>query len=187
MSTTKDPIERVLDKSAAKLTAEERDNYRKALKKIVDEQAYPAEAFNIDPAALELLYGHAYRLFNSGQYQNALPLFAYLVTMNYSVPKYLFAIAACQHRLQRYEEALEGYLEAFTLDGSNLIPLFHASDCAIKLKADYTAFILLNITIELAGEQEKFSVIKERSIMMQQALKAKMEREEKNKNEVKSG
>jgi type III secretion system low calcium response chaperone LcrH/SycD len=133
------------------------------------------EAVGMSDGLMEEVYGQAYRLYNSGNYQDGKELFRMLMVLNPMEPKYALGVAACDHMLKDYAKAIEGYTVCSMLEPSNPIPYYHASDCCIKMNDIPTALTFLQIVVDLTKNKPEFTIIKDRSQLMIDGLKTRNE------------
>jgi type III secretion system low calcium response chaperone LcrH/SycD len=144
--------------------------FEAALKKVIMEGVPLNQVFEITPEILEQVYAHAYRLYNSGNYQDASVLFAFLISINSSNPKYYMGIASSFHRMRNYENAVECYIAAYHLDGTNPIPFYHLYDCWKNLNQLEECVFALTMALELSGDNPAYTQIKERSKLALEGL-----------------
>lgn len=135
----------------------------------------PKQMFNISDETVEGLYTQAYMLYNQGKFQDAAYLFVVLVLLDPNSAKFQLGSAACLHRLGKYEKAAQVYLLSSALDQTNPLPHFHAADCYIKLNALPLAQMCLKNTIECCGQKKEHELVKERAILMLQAVDVELE------------
>lgn len=132
------------------------------------------DAAGMSPKALENIYSQAYRLYNTGKYVEASHLFRILILMNGMEPKYMLGFAACFHMLKDYPNAVQFYTLCSAIDPTSPLPHYHASDCFIQMKDYISAMISLEMTLERAKDQKKFSELKERSLLSLESLKKQL-------------
>jgi len=148
----------------------------------------PKDALGLTSAQMEGIYSQAYRLFNNGKYGEAKGLFRILVALDTLEPKYTMGLAACLHMQKEYELAIVMYLMSARQDPKNPIPMYHASDCFVKREEPIGAIWALKQVVDLCGDKEEYSIIKDRSLMTIKSLEeeavsgtSKKEREEPEK------
>ncbi len=130
----------------------------------------PKQALNIGDDTMEAIYSQGYNLYNQGKYKDASYIFRLLMLLDYITPKYLLGFAACLHRLKDFKNAANVYLLCGTLDTTNPLPHYHAADCYLQLESPELAIFSLDLSINAAADQPQYSVIKERALLMHQAL-----------------
>lgn len=170
MKTMQELIQETVEEVGTNCSPKEKERYQEILTKIIMQQMPPAEALGITPEVMSAIYNHAYRLYNSGNYHVAGVLFAFLVNLNSSDPKYLFGMAAADHMEKKYAEAIETYWACFALNMSNPIPLYHICDCCLKLEQPQDALYAIGLAVQLAGNEPKFAKLKQRAEMIQESL-----------------
>ena len=92
-----------------------------------------ADIADISDEELEAVYACAYRLYQQGQYAEALRAFQFLIRYNHFERRFFKAAGACLQMLKRYPTALEMYYMTWYLDASDAEPLFYASECLIAM------------------------------------------------------
>lgn len=132
----------------------------------------PREALGLSPAAVENIYGHAYRMYTAGQYNEAQHLFRLLVMLDPGESKFLLGSAACYHLNKEYETAATTYALVSMADPKTPIPHYHAADCYIKIGLIGSAIHELKTTIEKCGENAPYAVIRDRANMMLERLES---------------
>lgn len=131
-------------------------------------------ALNISDDALEGIYSYGYNLYNQGRYQDSSYIFRFLSMIDYQKVKYLVGLAACLHQLEDYFDAIPLYMLAGQLDPENPLPFFHASDCFIKLNQLESAVAALDLCLMHAGDNEKYTAVKEKSLLMKKGLQEQL-------------
>lgn len=137
----------------------------------------PKEALGFSDAKIEAIYGQAYRLYNTGRYQEAIELFRLLVGLDSAEARYTLGLAACFHMLKEYENAAKIYLVAGILDPKNPIPNFHASDCYIQMKDPASAILFLEMAIERSENKPEYQVLSDRAKLTIQSLRNDIEKQ----------
>lgn len=170
MKTIEEIIHEASLEAMPKCSDAERADFEKNLYKILEEGKDPKEAMGLTPELLECVYGHAFRLFNSGNYEQAGALFAYLSLTDGTDPRYFMGLAASYHMQKKYREAIDAYMNAFYLSPTDPLPFYHMADCCIKLNEIFNAVYCLGVTIYQCGQQPQFAKIKERAELTQLAL-----------------
>lgn len=162
---------------ARELKKETTQNFETVAGNIVEKGIVPAEALGLNDEMLEGIYGQAYRLYNTGKYQEAAQLFRLLIMVDSMEGKYSMGLAACYHMLKEYKNAVDAYTLCSIIDPDNPLPQYHASDCYIQMKDDLSAVIALELAIKRAGNQEQYRTLVDRSKMMVESLKQKIKKE----------
>jgi type III secretion system low calcium response chaperone LcrH/SycD len=134
----------------------------------------PKDAMGLSDGLIESIYGHTYRLYNTGKYDEASQLFRLLIMLDPTAAKYVLGLAACFHMLKEYRNAAATYLLVSMVDANSPIPYYHASDCYIHLHEPALAILNLEQVVELSGNQEQFSTIKDRARITIDSLKKDM-------------
>ncbi len=121
----------------------------------------PLEAMGLKPESLERLYNNALKQYQAGQFveaAKALRVFTLLCPTEF---KFVFALAACNHRAQDYAAALAGYHAATIANPLEPLPYYHAADCLAKLGFPDAAAESLRIAIKNCTESEQHAMIRE--------------------------
>lgn len=123
----------------------------------------PREIYNLSVNELESLYNYAYKMFQSGKFKEALPLFQFGYDMDPFSYKNIFAIAACQHHMKEYDLAIDNYMESLRIEPFNPTPLFHMFDCYVQKNDLISAQVLLAEAIQTAEGQPEFEGLKQKA------------------------
>jgi len=151
--------------------------YKNVTEKIVKEGALPKDALGLSDAMIEGIYGQAYRLYNTGKYQDAAQLFRLLIMINAAESKYAMGLAACLHMLKEYKNAVEAYTLCSIIDPKSPVPHYHASDCYLQLKDKRSALVALEMTVKRAGERKEYVTIKDRALMTMESIKKELKKQ----------
>lgn len=138
----------------------------------------PKEALGFSDEKVEAIYGQAYRLYNSGKYEEASQIFRLLMVLDSTDSKYMLGLAACLHMMKQYKNAVKVYTIAAILDGNNPIPHFHLSDCFIQMNDQVSAIMALEMAIKRAGDKQEYQILKDRALLTIESLKKELEKEE---------
>lgn len=141
----------------------------------------PKQALNLGDDTMEAIYSQGYTLYNQGRYKEASYVFRLLMLLDYLTPKYILGLAASLHRLKDFKNAANIYLLCGTLDTNNPLPHYHAADCYMQLDIPELAVFSLGLAISAAAEQPQYAVIKERAILMKEALEKQLHERHENK------
>lgn len=175
MSTEKEKIQEAI----GALGPEYGEDIKKALvgvtEGILERGMLPKDAMGMNSSMVEGIYGHAYRMYNSGQYKEASTLFRLLVMLDPTEPKYMLGMGACQHMAKEYSGAITTYMMVGMIDPANPIPHYHASDCYAKLGVIAASIEELKQTIELCGDQPQYAMIKDRAQLTVQGYEQEQE------------
>ncbi|MBV36925.1 MAG: CesD/SycD/LcrH family type III secretion system chaperone [Rickettsiales bacterium] len=143
-----------------------KENIREEVQKVMDDVfekgMLPKEAMGLTDGMVEGIYGHAYRLYNSGQYREASQLFRLLVMLDATTQKYMMGLSACYHLLGEYENALMTYSVAEILNPEDPMPCYHSSDCYARMGEMDNALEQLQFAEEKCGERAEYAHLKDR-------------------------
>lgn len=148
---------------------EDKAKAEELLIKVLEENMLPKDAMGLDDAFLEKMYGDAYVFFQAGKYEKAMGMYRILMLLNPLDARHPRALASCYHRLKNYFAAIMYYGLASSLDPSDPLPYYHASDCLIHQGNEGMALVLLKTMVEKMGNDPKYVVLKER---VEQSVKA---------------
>jgi type III secretion system low calcium response chaperone LcrH/SycD len=166
--------------AVGKQVREDQDKQLKDIvKRVKEEGAFPKDALGLSDSMVEGIYGQAYRLYNTGKYQDAGQLFRLLVLINSMEAKYSMGLAACFHMSKDYDRAVEAYALNSIIDPDSPIPHFHSSDCYLQMKDKVSALIALEMAVKRAGDKPEYHVLKDRALMTIKSIKEELEKAKK--------
>lgn len=148
-----------------------RKNYSKTAQKLIEKGFIPKDALGLSDQMVEGIYGQAYRLYQTGRYNDAIQLFRLLIMINATEPKYTFGLAACFHMLKEYKTAVETYMMCSLIDIESPVPHYHASDCYLHMKDNISALITLELAVKRSGQKPEFKALKDRALLTIESLK----------------
>jgi len=134
----------------------------------------PKAALGFSDERIEATYGQAYRLYNTGKYEDASYIFRLLVFLDPAEPKFGLGLAACFHMMKDYKNAIQTYMILTFLDPNTPIPYFHASDCYIEMRNPASALLMLEMAVKRSGEQPEYQLLKERALLTIDKLKKEL-------------
>jgi len=147
-----------------------KDTITTLLSEAANKGIMPKQALKLGDDTMEAIYGQAYNLYNQGRYKEASYVFRMLMLLDYLTPKYILGLAACLHRMKDFKTAANIYLLCGTLDTTNPLPHYHAADCYMQLEVPTMAMFSLGLAIKAAGDQPQYTIVKERALLMHEAL-----------------
>ena len=74
--------------------------------------------------------------------------------------RFTFAIAACNHQMKNYEEAVGNYILCEGMDQTNPFPYYHMYDCFKNMHQPELAFSALKHAHRLTGDESKYAEMK---------------------------
>lgn len=98
----------------------------------IKEGAALKDLYGISDGVMNTVYACAYDKYQSGQLDEALLLFRFLVTQNVYHPDYSLGLAAVLQRTREYAQAADLYTLAYWL-GKNPQAMFYAGQCYLNL------------------------------------------------------
>lgn len=170
MKRDQEQVSKSAEKVAEKMSEEVTEKFEKAAENVVKKGILPKDAMGIDDEMLEGIYGQAYRLYNTGMYDEAGQIFRLLIMVNSMEPKYTMGLAACYHMLKEYKYAVDGYTLCSIIDPDNPIPQYHIADCYINMGDKMSAMIALQMAVKRAGNSPEFSTLVDRAKLMIESL-----------------
>lgn len=180
-------IKAQVKKTGENLSKEEQNMQLDALKKVFIDGVQPFEAMGLPEGFTKALYKRAYDMYNLGQHVQANQIFRILCFLEPRAPRYHMGLAATNHQMGNYENAIYIYWTAFVMDPSTPAPLFHISDCYIHLEEPEMSYLMLEATKEQCGNKPEFAHLKQRCIMMMDGLNEKYHFEKKDLDKRKEG
>jgi type III secretion system low calcium response chaperone LcrH/SycD len=171
LSNVQETLQRINFASGEKAEEALKGALEDALKKGI----MPKTALQINDETMEAIYTQGYNLYNQGKFKESSYIFRLLMLLDFTTPKYVLGLAACAHRLKDYPNAANLYLLCAALDPTNPLPHFHSADCYLQLKMPTTALFSLGMAITAAGNQSQYALVKDRAILMKQALDQQLE------------
>lgn len=171
------------------IEGEESEDIRKALETLAsnmfEQGLLPKEAMGLSDDMVEGLYSFAYRLYNTGKYDQATQLFRLLILLDPTCSKFLLGLAACFHMQKEYEIAATSYILCTLVDPNNPIPYYHASDCYIQLDKADLAIAALEVCLKKMGDKEEFAAIRDRVQVALETVREKIKQGEEKPLKVK--
>lgn len=148
---------------------------KKALNQFYFEGIPLQESFGLKNDFTEGLYSYSYNLFKVGKYEDALPLFEVLYTLNPMEIRYSFSIAACNHYLKKYTIAANKYMECILLDPTNPLLFFYLYDCFMNTEHPLSAYHAIQVALNLAKQDTKYMDLKEKIQLESEILETKLQ------------
>lgn len=161
----KDAIEQVLEETAKELSDKEKQQYRELFQKITLENQAPYEAMELSDDAMESMYGHAYRLYKTGNFEEAIEVFKLLFSLNPKDGRYSLGLGACNQQLGYNDDAINAYMVATVAEPYSPIPLYYMSECYLQKMQLEKAFVALMWALKACEHDEKYKKMESRIIM----------------------
>jgi len=130
------------------------------------------EAIGFSSELIEEMYGYAYTLFQSGKYEEVLPIFTILRFIDGNDERFTFSIAVTHHHMKNYTEAAGNYMLCELLNPDDPLPLYHLSDCFTKLNQPELALNALKMANQVAAKDPKYAQLKEKTELEIEHLKS---------------
>lgn len=166
-------------KKAVEKVGEESKNseaFQGAAKNILQKAALPKDLLGLSDQMVEGIYGQAYRLYQTGRYNDASQLFRLLIMINSTDSKFTLGLGACMHMLKDFKAAAGVYSLCAVIDPDNPLPHYHASDCFLQMNDKPSALISLELAVKRAGEKPEYQKLKDRAQMTIDNLKNEIEK-----------
>ena len=164
-------IKKAVEQLGKEVRKEKTPEVQKITANAVQKGVMPKDALGLTDAMVEGIYGQAYRLYNTGKYQDASRLFRLLVMLNSLESKYAMGLAACFHMLKEYRSAIDSYTLVSIVDPESPIPFYHTSDCYIQMGDNVSALVALEMAVKRAGEKAEFKTLKDRALLTMESLR----------------
>jgi len=150
--------------------------YDAVVQKVMKKGMVPKDFLGLSDQMVEGIYGQAYRLYNSGNYKDAIQIFRLLIMINSMEAKYSLGLAACFHMMKDYKSAAEMYTLCGILDTQSPIPPYHASDCYLQMNDKVSALISLEMAVKKAGARPEYQTLKDRAVLTAENLKKELQK-----------
>lgn len=164
------------EQAASTIGKEKSNNFDAIAQKVIQKGMVPKDFLGLSDQMVEGIYGQAYRLYNSGNYKDAIQVFRLLIMINSLEAKYSLGLAACFHMMKEYKNAADIYTLCGVLDPQSPIPPYHASDCYLQMNDKLSALISLELAVSKAGARPEYKVLKDRAALTAEGLKKELEK-----------
>ncbi len=171
----KEMIIQAVDKMSEEFPSEDKNKYITLLSDIFERGAYPQDAMGLSDEFIEMLYAYAYKLFQSGKYNEAATAYKFLMSVCPYDVRHPMALAACFHKMKNYTGALTTYTMCTFLAPNNPMPYYHASDCFLKLNDLPGAIDMLTNVVKVSEGHSEYAALKERADLSIQRLQKQLE------------
>ena len=163
MRSEEKQVKKSVEKLSETLNEEKGEELSNLMEQAMKKGIVPKDLLGFSDQMVEGIYGQAYRLYNSGNYKDAILVFQLLVMINSMEAKYCLGLAACYHMQKDYKTASDLYMMCSVLDTQSPIPSYHASDCYLKMHDSLSALVALEVAIEKAGARPEYKTLKDRA------------------------
>lgn len=157
---------------------EELAKRRKFLREVYIDGKSIGEAMGFNLEQKEALYSLGYHNFNHGKYDEARKFFCFLTLLDNKDARYLFASGAAYHMLKDYPSAITFYNLCTYEDWLNPLPWYHLADCYMQTNQWKEACDALKNVIRRSEKDKMYKKICDRSKLLLESLKSKLEKEE---------
>ena len=179
-------VEKVMKSLKGKIPDKNLPMVEEAFNKILIDGVSPKHAMRIPPEVMELLYSHAYLLYQSGNYKKSVDLFQFLRMLDPQEKRYYFGLAANFHQMKDYLYAAANYILYQQLDPYDPVIAFHLYDCYRNTHHLEAALYFLEMAHALASENlKKYSSLKDKIQVELDSLKDALVKKFQEKQEAK--
>lgn len=187
MKSTREIIKKTIDDMGNAHSEEVKKAVEKLALDIYEKGMLPKDAMGLSDDMIEGLYTFGHRLYTTGKYDQAAQLFRLLIMLDSTQARFMMGLAACLHMKKDFESAATAYLLCGILDPRNPLPHYHAADCYMEMNQPGLAIQSLECSIACAGNRPEFAAIKDRSQVMINGLREKIDPGQKpEKSEIKA-
>jgi type III secretion system low calcium response chaperone LcrH/SycD len=172
MKTSKEVAKETIDNLGIQASEEMKQAIEKLVTDVYEKGMLPKDAMGLSDEMVESMYNFAYRLYNTGKYDQASQIFRLLVMLNPIESRFMMGLAACYHMRKDYFNAATCYTICNILDPRDPLPHYHISDCYIETGQLDLAIKELEVCILCAEKFPVFEAIKDRAKITLDALQA---------------
>lgn len=162
-------------KEAGVTNPDDQDKMEKAVRSVLTGESPIYVALGIPEKTMKEFYALGNRLYKAGKYEDAIVFFIALQQKDIKNPLYSFCVAACYHQMKNYELAAGYYFGTLILNPSDPTPSFHMYDCFLKLNDINSAIGALEMVIERAQKDPRYSILQVKAEMNLRALRQLLE------------
>lgn len=174
MKTTKEVVKETIDNLGVQASEDVKKAIEKLVTDVYEKGMLPKDAMGLSNEMIESMYNFAYRLYNTGKYEQASQIFRLLIMLNPVESRFMMGLAASYHMRKDYFNAATCYTICSILDPRDPLPHYHVSDCYIESGNLELARRELEVCILCAEKFPVFAAIKDRAQMTMQALEEKI-------------
>lgn len=113
-----------------------------------------AEANNITPESLEVIYSMAFNQYQNNHFEEAARGFQYLCFYDHWNSRNFLCLGACQQMMRLFGQAIHTYFYAARLAPENPLPLAYIGDCYLALNKSDKAITAYKTAIEHASKHQ---------------------------------
>lgn len=139
---------------------------------LLEDGVFSKSSIGMTKQELSRLYSKAKQLYDAGKFDEARTLFSTLVLLDPQVPAFLYGLASTLLMMKDYDNAVEVFLEYAGIMQEDPLPYFFAAECYEKKQDTVSTMIALQTVINRAGDRPQYKEIKNRAILVLDALKA---------------
>lgn len=181
MKSDQKQVKVAAEEAVRKASRKANKDFKEMLNRGAKQAAIPKNLLGLSDNMVEGIYSQAYRLYNTGRYNDAAELFRLLIMMNPVEAKYTLGLAACYHMTKDYSDAVGVYAICATLDPDSPLPYYHSSDCYIQMNDPLSATLALEMAIKRSEGKPEYQVLKDRAQMTIDSLKKESGKEKAKK------
>ncbi len=161
-----DELDAIIEEAVSKqedIIDAQADRLKKYAREFFDSGKPLKEILNFSDEFIEMIYSHAYFLYQSAKYQRANHLFRLLTVLCPTDLRFYLGVAACFHQEKNYDYAARSYYLATFIDPEDPMAAYYKSDCDINLGNFENAKASLRQVIERGISNPKYHVIVDRA------------------------
>lgn len=128
------------------------------------------ELKHLSDETMESVYSVAYNLYQSGKYAEAIKVFQFLCFYDHYSTKYYLGLGACRFMQKEYQNAIEFFGFAASMNTDDPRPMLYIGDCYLALGEGDSAKVAYETAVEWAADQEEFAGEKKRATNMLSSL-----------------
>lgn len=171
MKTTKEVVKETIDSLGVQASEDVKKAIEKLVTDVYEKGMLPKDAMGLSDEMIESMYNFAYRLYNTGKYEQASHIFRLLIMLNPVESRFMMGLAASYHMRKDYYNAATCYTICNILDPRDPLPHYHISDCYIETGNIEQALQELELCILCSEKFPVFDAIKDRAKLTIESLK----------------
>ncbi len=145
----------------------------RALRKFFRQGGTFQDLYGVTDNAMEVKYEYAFNLLKQKDYEQALSIFHYLVSLNPYQKKYWMGLGSCQLNQGDHTNAVESYTMSSLIDPNDPTPYLFASYSYLALGQSQEAIQSLHLAVEVAKKDHAYRALEDQALELLNAVKAK--------------
>lgn len=143
--------------------------------KVVNQKKTLKEIYNLNDDHIEEVYSMAEHYYRQGRYNEAMPLFSSLATIDSSNYKVVLGYASTLHQLHQFPLAVLAFWRAYELNSQDPQPIFFLAEGLYNLEEWEAAEEQYEIFIQLAAEKTEWKSLKAKAELVVKGLRKREE------------